>query len=199
MSKLIKHRVVAYRYPYERLCWQYRMHSMICDWISHRFYHSELYTEETEAMRVRQFKKLIDKLCDKAIESQHSTLEAKENFQAWYCHLYPSTMFHIHTSEEDKPLSGSQETCICNVHEAKAVIAWCKKLLLAGIQPSQIGIISPYNKQVHMMKEIIKQYRKEEEEEKDTITVIKRRNNMSRPPTSKLPVYPHQWCLPVAS
>jgi ATP-dependent RNA/DNA helicase IGHMBP2 len=114
---------------------QYRMHKMIADWASNSSYQGKLMTDESIAGHV-----LLDlNGVDRAL------LEETES---------ASPMLLIDTSgccmEEDQGDSASHS----NRMEAQVVEAYVMSLLEAGIRAEHIGVITPYNGQLELLKGI---------------------------------------------
>mmetsp|Transcript_12382 Transcript_12382/g.13880 ORF Transcript_12382/g.13880 Transcript_12382/m.13880 type:complete len:1153 (+) Transcript_12382:107-3565(+) len=137
---------------------QYRMHYKIADWASKAMYHGELLTNK----RVRN--RTLGQLNSVQIQQEQypATPEATSNriiddngdiddFE----HLSDTTLLLIDTAgcdmHEQKTVSGS---CY-NEGEANLVRSHVEKLIKLGVEQNQVAIITPYNGQVELLRNML--------------------------------------------
>lgn len=114
---------------------QYRMHADICDWASREMYHSKLQTDESVASH-----NLRD------LHRDTSTDDELDNMVLLLVDTAGCVM-------EEEECSGSYR----NQGEAKIVKMHVDRLMAHGLHPSQIGIITPYNAQLELLREVLLQ------------------------------------------
>ncbi|KXN82375.1 DNA polymerase alpha-associated DNA helicase A [Leucoagaricus sp. SymC.cos] len=117
---------------------QYRMHAQICEFPSETLYSSKLQSHESVASH------LLDDLPNASLDSEE---DAKELLRT------PVVFFDTSGCEyfERVDSADRDEGSRCNENEATVVGNWVDKLINAGIVPSQIAIITPYQAQVTLL------------------------------------------------
>ncbi|KAJ7201078.1 P-loop containing nucleoside triphosphate hydrolase protein, partial [Mycena pura] len=155
---------------------QYRMHSDICAFPSATLYASKLTSAPSVASHL---------LCDLPETHADSTDDAKEILATPVVFFDTAGCEYFERTEGD-----SDEGSRCNENEAVVVKNWVDKLISAGVLPTQIAVISPYQAQVTLLTSLIRaQYGSELEigtvdgmqgREKDAIIISLVRSNEKR-------------------
>ncbi|THH10425.1 hypothetical protein EW145_g1317 [Phellinidium pouzarii] len=120
---------------------QYRMHEMICDFPSKMLYSSRLRSDKSVATHL--LKDLENVTSDESEKSREILGAPIVFFDTSGCEYFEKSNEH-----EDE---GSK----CNENEAMLVKSWVDKLVGAGILPSQIAVITPYQAQVTLVSSIL--------------------------------------------
>ncbi|CAL5218349.1 g9 [Coccomyxa viridis] len=114
----------------EVLTVQYRMHAAIMEWSSQELYHGKLTAHASVASHT---------LSDvQGVDGENEALGPLVLLDTAGCGMEEA-------ADEDSDSKW-------NEGEAKVALAHADRLLAAGLQPASIGIITPYNAQVHLMK-----------------------------------------------
>lgn len=108
---------------------QYRMHELIMNWSSKELYNSKIKAHSSVAAHV---------LYDLEDVKKTSSTEA--------------TLLLIDIAGCDMEEKKDEEESTLNEGEAEVAMAHAKRLVLSGVQASDIGIITPYNAQVVLLK-----------------------------------------------
>ncbi|KAF8480196.1 P-loop containing nucleoside triphosphate hydrolase protein [Russula ochroleuca] len=113
---------------------QYRMHAKIAEFPSKVMYDSKLITHSSVATHLlRHFPNIITTSDDDILET-------------------PVVFFDTAGCEYFEKLDGDgDEGSRCNENEATVVHNWVASLVAAGVNPSQIGILTPYQAQVALL------------------------------------------------
>ncbi|KAI9460661.1 AAA domain-containing protein [Boletus coccyginus] len=125
---------------------QYRMHAQICQFPSKTLYASKLKSHDSVSSHLlsdlpntRPFTETTDE------ESIKETLGS------------PVVFFDTAGCEYYERLEGDgDEGSRCNENEASVVKGWTEKLVEAGVYPSQIAIITPYQAQVTLLSSLLR-------------------------------------------
>ncbi|KAK7042498.1 AAA domain-containing protein [Favolaschia claudopus] len=121
---------------------QYRMHSDICAFPSKTLYSSKLTSSPSVAAR------LLKDLPDTHADSPDDEMEILAT---------PVVFYDTAGSEYFERLEGdNDEGSRCNENEATVVKNWVDKLIGAGVLPSQIAVITPYQAQVTLLTSLIR-------------------------------------------
>ncbi|KAJ3568025.1 hypothetical protein NP233_g5986 [Leucocoprinus birnbaumii] len=122
---------------------QYRMHADICEFPSETLYSSKLISHDSVASH------LLNDLPNVSLESEEDAKELLET---------PVVFFDTSGCEYYERLDNgdSDEGSRCNENEATVVSNWVDKLINAGVLPSQIAIITPYQAQVTLLTSLLR-------------------------------------------
>lgn len=119
---------------------QYRMHNQICTFPSKTLYYSKLKSHSSVASHL-----LRDLSNAEADEDEDEVLQ------------HPVVFFDTSGCEYFEKLDGdAEEGSRCNENEGSIVKNWVEKLIAAGILPSQIAIITPYQAQVTLLTSLLR-------------------------------------------
>ncbi|KAF9450011.1 P-loop containing nucleoside triphosphate hydrolase protein [Macrolepiota fuliginosa MF-IS2] len=122
---------------------QYRMHAQICEFPSETLYSSKLQSHESVASH------LLDDLSNAGAESED---DARELLQTPVVFFDTSGCEYFERVDSVDGDEGSR----CNENEATIVSNWVEKLIGAGVLPSQIAIITPYQAQVTLLTSLLR-------------------------------------------
>jgi ATP-dependent RNA/DNA helicase IGHMBP2 len=116
----------------------------ISEWSSHEMYHDRLRSHASNEAHT-----LLDLIADPT--SQDPPMALSEDLKA----LSSTVMLLIDTAgcnmEEDGCRGGSYR----NLAEAEIVVAHIYRLYELGLRPEQIGVITPYNGQLELLRELV--------------------------------------------
>lgn len=122
---------------------QYRMHADICEFPSETLYSSKLVPHESVVSH------LLDDLPNTSLDSEEDAKELLRTpvvfFDTSGCEYYE----RVDSADGDE---GSR----CNENEATIIGNWVDKLVNAGVLPSQIAIITPYQAQVTLLTSLLR-------------------------------------------
>ncbi|WWC94533.1 hypothetical protein V866_001379 [Kwoniella sp. B9012] len=128
---------------------QYRMNSLIASFPSDTLYESQLISHESVSKRT-----LLDL---PSIEDKESE-ESKDHlapvvvfFDTAGCEFYERT----EGDDQDSKKSGIGEGSKSNENEAGVVTKWARKLIELGVNPAEIGIVTPYQAQVSLISSML--------------------------------------------
>lgn len=129
---------------------QYRMNEVISRWASHNMYHDAVIADDTVKDHT-----LRDLMTSSSSSSAiHAKGDAETESEDM---LLPAVMLLIDTSDaamlEDDADSINNGGSRRNIHEVDLVYRHVVQLLQLGLTPSMIGIITPYNGQVELLRE----------------------------------------------
>ncbi|KAF8128688.1 AAA domain-containing protein [Boletus edulis] len=125
---------------------QYRMHAQICQFPSDTLYASKLKSHESVSSHL---------LCD--LPNTRSFIETKDEETVQEILGSPVVFFDTAGCEYYERLEGDgDEGSRCNENEALVVKKWTEKLVGAGLYPSQIAIITPYQAQVTLLSSLLR-------------------------------------------
>ena len=119
-------------FSYNSLTIQYRMNSLIMNWSSTNFYNSSLQADSS--VKNHKLSDLPGVYCDEVTNSVLKLIDT-------------SGLDGTEISNDYK-----QPKSFANKEEAVLVIEYIEKLILKGITPIQIAVITPYNYQVELLK-----------------------------------------------
>jgi AAA domain/R3H domain len=134
------------------LCVQYRMHADICGWASAATYSGQLVPSAGAAGRT---------LSDLAHVRDHvststSTTTASTGEDSSDSSMTSATLLLVDTTGCDMPEHSVTGGSTANPREAVVVAAHVAALLATGLQQHEIAVISPYNAQVEVLKQLIR-------------------------------------------
>ncbi|KIK94447.1 hypothetical protein PAXRUDRAFT_12038 [Paxillus rubicundulus Ve08.2h10] len=125
---------------------QYRMHAQICQFPSKTLYASKLKSHDSVASHL-----LRD------LPNTTSFVETKDEETTKEILGTPVVFFDTAGCEYYERLEGDgDEGSRCNENEATVVKGWTEKLVEAGLLPSQIAIITPYQAQVTLLTSLLR-------------------------------------------
>lgn len=125
---------------------QYRMHSQICQFPSRTLYASKLVSHQSV-----RFHLLKDLPTVSAFTSSEDEDTIKETLGT------PVVFYDTAGCEYFERLDGdSDEGSRCNENEAAVVSKWVERLVGAGLLPSQIALITPYQAQVTLLTSLLR-------------------------------------------
>ncbi|KAI6015013.1 AAA domain-containing protein [Pisolithus orientalis] len=125
---------------------QYRMHAQICEFPSKTLYASKLKSHESVSSHLLQ-----DLPNTSAFVASEDDDTVKEVLRT------PVIFFDTAGCEYFERLEGDgDEGSRCNENEATVVKAWTERLAGAGLHPSQIAIITPYQAQVTLLTSLLR-------------------------------------------
>ena len=124
---------------------QYRMHHKIADWASQAMYHGELSTHESVKMRT------LGQL--ESVQNREDTLsqESKDDLEF----LKETTLLMIDTAGCDMYEGETEAGSRYNEGEAELVSQHVRKIIDLGVDPHEIAIITPYNGQVELLRNML--------------------------------------------
>ncbi|EKM78395.1 hypothetical protein AGABI1DRAFT_101114 [Agaricus bisporus var. burnettii JB137-S8] len=122
---------------------QYRMHAQICEFPSETLYSSKLRSHESVASH------LLDDLPNASAESEDDSKELLQTPVVFFDTAGCEYFERVNSTDGDE---GSRS----NENEATVVSNWVDKLIGAGINSSQIAIITPYQAQVTLLTSLIR-------------------------------------------
>lgn len=129
---------------------QYRMNASICEWASQAMYHGQLKSHSSVAAHSLQDFKL--RLPDNEGISMPSN-ESADSSESETVPIDVPVMLLLDTADCDMGEDRTEEgTSHSNAHEVALVHRHVCMLLRAGLRPADIGIITPYNAQVQLLK-----------------------------------------------
>ncbi|KIK46042.1 hypothetical protein CY34DRAFT_464858 [Suillus luteus UH-Slu-Lm8-n1] len=125
---------------------QYRMHSQICQFPSQTLYASKLVSHESVRSHL-----LKDLPAVSAFASSEDEDTIKETLGT------PVVFYDTAGCEYFERLDGdNDEGSRCNENEAAVVSKWVERLVGAGLLPSQIALITPYQAQVTLLASLLR-------------------------------------------
>ncbi|KAI6038603.1 AAA domain-containing protein [Pisolithus marmoratus] len=125
---------------------QYRMHAQICEFPSKTFYASKLKSHESVSSHL--LKDLPNTSTFVVSEDEETVKEVLGS---------PVVFFDTAGCQYFERLEGDgDEGSRCNENEATVVKAWTERLVGAGLYPSQIAIITPYQAQVTLLTSLLR-------------------------------------------
>ncbi|XP_006455227.1 hypothetical protein AGABI2DRAFT_145440 [Agaricus bisporus var. bisporus H97] len=122
---------------------QYRMHAQICEFPSETLYSSKLRSHESVTSH------LLDDLPNASAESEDDSKELLQTPVVFFDTAGCEYFERVNSTDGDE---GSRS----NENEATVVSNWVDKLIGAGIDSSQIAIITPYQAQVTLLTSLIR-------------------------------------------
>jgi AAA domain/R3H domain len=128
------------------LCVQYRMHADICGWASAAMYSGQLVPSAGAAGRT---------LSDLAHVIDHVNTSSSDD-SSDSSSMTSATLLLIDTTGCDMPEHSVTGGSTANPREAAVVAAHVAALLATGLLQHEIAVISPYNAQVEVLKQLIR-------------------------------------------
>lgn len=163
---------------------QYRMNASICDWASKEMYKGQLKSHESVSGHSLQDFKLqlpeIDLSVAVSISTESVVVEpdsAKEMVS-----IDVPVMLLLDTADCDMNEDHTEEgTSHSNAHEVSLVYRHVCMLLRAGLRPTDIGVITPYNAQVQLLKKkFFSSGADDDEDDEDGEGAVNKKNTSSR-------------------
>ncbi|KIO11179.1 hypothetical protein M404DRAFT_128024 [Pisolithus tinctorius Marx 270] len=125
---------------------QYRMHAQICEFPSKTLYASKLKSHESVSSHLLQ-----------DLPSTSAFIASEDDDTVREVLRTPVIFFDTAGCEYFERLEGDgDEGSRCNENEATVVKAWAERLAGAGLHPSQIAIITPYQAQVTLLTSLLR-------------------------------------------
>jgi ATP-dependent RNA/DNA helicase IGHMBP2 len=142
---------------------QYRMHHKIADWASQAMYNGELLTHDSvrnrtlrqlDSVRNQQQQQKEDPTTGTTEVSSKRIVEDNDDIDD-FDHLIDTTLLLIDTAgcdmHEKETAAGSRY----NEGEANLVCEHVRKLIKLGVEQNQVAIITPYNGQVELLRNML--------------------------------------------
>ena len=126
---------------------QYRMNAAICDWASHELYEGRLVADATVATHTLAGLPHV--------ESNEDTEVTLLFVDTAGCDCAEDIPDEPETSKSLKVLRGSEGVSKSNKAEAQLVAEHVRALLKAGLRHDEIGVITPYNAQVELLRAVL--------------------------------------------
>eukprot|EP00537_Pseudo-nitzschia_pungens_P007889 CAMPEP_0172377752 /NCGR_PEP_ID=MMETSP1060-20121228/69070_1 /TAXON_ID=37318 /ORGANISM="Pseudo-nitzschia pungens, Strain cf. cingulata" /LENGTH=1157 /DNA_ID=CAMNT_0013105461 /DNA_START=1692 /DNA_END=5165 /DNA_ORIENTATION=+ len=133
---------------------QYRMHHKIADWASQAMYHGELSTHDSVKTRTLGQLDSVRARKEESDRSGGSTVE-DEDEEDGFGHLSDTTLLMIDTSGCDMHEQETEAGSRFNEGEASLVSQHVRNLLDLGVEQNQVAIITPYNGQVELLRNLL--------------------------------------------
>ncbi|OCF60945.1 DNA helicase [Kwoniella mangroviensis CBS 10435] len=128
---------------------QYRMNSLIASFPSGTLYESQLISHESVSKRtLLDLPSIEDKESE---ESKDYLAPVVVFFDTAGCEFYERT----EGDDQDSKKSGIGEGSKSNENEAGVVTKWARQLIELGVNPAEIGIVTPYQAQVSLISSML--------------------------------------------
>ncbi|KAG8845639.1 hypothetical protein FRB96_002307 [Tulasnella sp. 330] len=129
---------------------QYRMHQTICQFPSTALYHSKLISHSSVAAHLLRD---LPNLIPSTNAEETDALDVPVIFfDTAGCEYFE----RVGGDDEEGKGKGDEEGSRRNENEAGVVRVWVEKLVQAGLQPSQIAVITPYQAQVTALTSLLR-------------------------------------------